>query len=300
MKNFLKRNIDLISECKEFDFAKIESSIPFLIEKSNKLIQDIEKEFPSFNEKLSSLESQMKTDSDNLKFLDYFLWGMFGDYKKKTIYEKSKISFDDYKNDLNSLNTITFSNFKTIIGNREKQVLGWHLKETNPSYQELHSKLIKYEELLFDLNSLDTCASNAISSIESAESTETLDMFTKSKTISVMSHLNNSSASSSIDELKRKSESFKHKYSSDLDSNNTFDTLFDIFIDSSFLDFVGSMMVLSSLSNSKSSIRDFKHNLQININDCKEELDSIYSSLNKMIEDEMIIDKEVNKYVKNK
>lgn len=104
---------------------------------------------------------------------------------------------------------------------------------------------------------------SAISSISSAETMETLDMFTSNKAISFISTTSNYDAKSSIDDassaiikFKTNLESMKLKVEEikETSSIESLDFFFDMFFDNSAFDLIGGFMVLDALGNAKDEL----------------------------------------------
>lgn len=104
---------------------------------------------------------------------------------------------------------------------------------------------------------------SAISSISSAETMETLDMFTSNKAISFISTTSNYDAKSSIDDassaiikFKTNLESMKLKVEEikETSSIESLDFFFDMFFDNSAFDLIGGFMVLDALGNAKKQL----------------------------------------------
>ena len=201
--------------------------------------------------------------------------------------------FDNYINELNSYN---FNLFSERLLNKEKELVEQVLEKDNKEYIKLSRTIEKLEDYISNLNVLIYYSDNAISKIDSAESSETLDLFTSSKVISVMSYMDVDSAKDSIIELMDKCKSFNEIYANEINNVNDFDLIVDIVIDGGFLDFIGSWGVLDSLSKAKEQIIGLKGAIEQRINKSKSKCDGLDKSRVAILESCCITEKLAEKF----
>jgi len=133
----------------------------------------------------------------------------------------------------------------------------------------------------------------ALSAIDSASTMETIDMFTNNKGISLLSSMSTSDAKSQVDDVSPAIEKFKKELEYtylkvnevQLDSTwATLDLIFDM-ADVGFMDVFSSFMVLDSLNNTESKLKD----VQKTIKKVMETVNKDYSEIKGQLQDEQKI-----------
>ena len=194
-----------------------------------------------------------------------YFGGWFGGDKKKV--EKAS----SLRKDLRDID-IKISDSKRDLKAREEQL--YHTIKTtlisnDPCFKSLSEILDKVTSVRgVTENYLDKIES-ALSDISSAQTTETLDLFSDNDAISFMSSMNNSSAQSAIDSVKGATPGFQKaltEYGGFMrgvsvsteftDVSDTFDLILDFALDGG-IDFM-SFLALSSLSSAESELSNLK------------------------------------------
>lgn len=130
---------------------------------------------------------------------------------------------------------------------------------------------------------------DALSAVDSAQSTETLDLFTNNKAISLMSSMNNSSARSESAAAAHAVKKFKKELEytkvvvgeMELDTTwGTFDFVVDMMSDGGFLDTFGSFMALSALNDAENNLKEAKKEITKVLNSVKHEFAEITKQKN--------------------
>lgn len=125
---------------------------------------------------------------------------------------------------------------------------------------------------------------DAISAVDSAQSTETLDLFTNNKAISLMSSMSNSSArdesaaaAHAVKKFKKELEYTKVVIGEmELDTSwGTFDFVVDMMSDGGFLDTFGSFMALSALNDTEENLKEAKREVSKVLESVKKEFSEI-------------------------
>lgn len=129
---------------------------------------------------------------------------------------------------------------------------------------------------------------SAISSLSSAQSMEMLDMMTKNKGISMMSTMQNFSASDAVTQASRAVQTFQLKlaehqrkwreFEHDIGIELT-DFVFDMLFDSDMLDVVGSLFSMMALSSAESDLRKVRAGLSELANKLSLEVSALWNSL---------------------
>ena len=149
-----------------------------------------------------------------------------------------------------------------MFSTHEKEILTLnnHLRSINSLYDIIYKTKKAGDFALHEIE-------EAISSVNSAESMETMDLISSNKGISLMSTFSNSTASSDIsnageainkfkthlDSMKVAVETLKHDTGIE-----HMDFVFDLFFDNGFLDLLGSFMALDAFSKAEDSLNDAK------------------------------------------
>jgi ACT domain-containing protein len=125
---------------------------------------------------------------------------------------------------------------------------------------------------------------DAISAVDSAQSTETLDLFTNNKAISLMSSMSNSSARDESASAAHAVKKFKKELEytkvvigeMELDTSwGTFDFVVDMMSDGGFLDTFGSFMALSALNDAEENLKEAKREVSKVLDGVKKEFSEI-------------------------
>lgn len=168
-----------------------------------------------------------------------------------------------------------------------------YLKDSDKEYHTLQKAYGQISKVKDTTDSYMRKIKSALSAIDSAQTTETMDMFTDNKGISVLSSMQNSAAKSAINEVKHATEHFRdvmneyetcaHEYHVDanVDSGGISD-MGDLFMDLAFdggFDFM-SIFTLSALDRAEDQMRELKgqvsgiqHRIESKYNDLQERHD---------------------------
>lgn len=167
-------------------------------------------------------------------------------------------------------------------------------KENNTKYDEINARIQLATDLYNAIHKTKKAGDyvleeieEAISAINSAESMETLDMFSKNKGISLMSSMSTSTARSEVEDVAPAIDQFKKELEhtrlkvNEVQFNSMWTTL-DFFFDMSdngFMDTFSSFMVLNSLSNTESQLITVNETIKKIMNAVNKDHDEIYDQL---------------------
>jgi hydrogenase maturation factor len=241
------------------------------------MLENLISEFKSFEQiKQDEIKNTQKTVSEYEVILidftaDYkainFFKRLFSFAKRKQLKElksfiaEKKLLATQYSKDILSRKGLLHDNYvnQLIMSN----------KENNTKYAEINKRIQVATDLYNTIYKTKKAGDyvleeieEAISAINSAESMETLDMFTKNKGISLMSSMSTSTARSEVEDVTPAIEQFKRELEHtrlkvnevQLDSMwTTLDFIIDM-SDNGFMDTFSSFMVLNSLSNTESQL----------------------------------------------
>lgn len=292
----IKKAEEINKDIDNIIFETLSTDISHILDNSNLFICEIKNRIPIIEKRRTQLIEIRDNNKKDLKFFDYFLWGIFGDYNKKKVLDESINEVAIFDNYINELNSYDFKSFSERLLNKEKNLIEQELKRDHQEYIKLTKSMEKLDDYISNLDVLIYYSDNAISKIDSAESTETLDLFTSSKVISVMSYMDVDSAKDSIIELVDKCQSFNEIYANEIKNANDFDLIIDIVFDSDFLDFIGSWGVLDSLSKSKDQIMTFRESTEKRINKSKSKRDELHLTRTDIIESKCITESLAEKF----
>lgn len=190
----------------------------------------------------------------------------------KEIQSKKKSLFDDTVNQFINVDTLSVKKLG-IINDRISYIM---------KIYNTFSKTVKAgERALSEIN-------EALRAIDSAETTETLDLFTNNKAISIMSSFDLDTAKNETREANQYIKKFQEEleYTKmvmkeiEMDTSwGTFDFIIDM-SDAGFLDMFGSLMVLDSLSNAENKLKEAKKIVEKALNIVKEEFVEISKQKN--------------------
>lgn len=296
LEPLIKQAEEINKDIDNIKFETLSTVIPNILDDSNLFICEVKNRIPIIEKRRTQLIEIIDNNKKDLKFFDYFLWGVFGNYNKKKVLDESineVVVFDNYINDLKFYN---FNLFSERLLNKEKELIEQELKRDHQEYIKLTKSMGKLDDYISNLGVLIYYADNALSHIDSAESSETLDLFTSSKVISVMSYMDVDSAKDSIMELVDKCQSFNEIYANEIHNANDFDLIVDIVFDAGFLDFIGSWGVLDSLSKAKEQILSFKESIEKRIDKSKSKKTGLVNSRNEIIESKCITETLAKEY----
>lgn len=292
----IKKAEEINKDIDNIIFETLSTDISHILDNSNVFICEIKNRIPIIEKRRTQLIETRDNNKKDLKFFDYFLWGIFGDYNKKKVLDESINEVAIFDNYINELNSYDFKSFSERLLNKEKNLIEQELKRDNQEYIKLTKSMEKLDDYISNLDVLIYYSDNAISKIDSAESTETLDLFTSSKVISVMSYMDVDSAKDSIIELVDKCQSFNEIYANEIHNANDFDLIIDIVFDSGFLDFIGSWGVLDSLSKAKDQIMSFRESIEKRISKSKSKRDELHLTRTDIIESKCITESLAEKF----
>lgn len=296
LEPLIKQAEEINKDIDNIKFETLSTVIPNILDDSNLFICEVKNRIPIIEKRRTQLIEIRDNNKKDLKFFDYFLWGVFGNYNKKKVLDESineVVVFDNYINDLKFYN---FNLFSERLLNKEKELIEQELKRDHQEYIKLTKSMGKLDDYISNLGVLIYYADNALSHIDSAESSETLDLFTSSKVISVMSYMDVDSAKDSIMELVDKCQSFNEIYANEIHNANDFDLIVDIVFDAGFLDFIGSWGVLDSLSKAKEQILSFKESIEKRIDKSKSKRDELHITRTDIIESKCITESLAEKF----
>ena len=292
----IKKAEEINKDIDNIIFETLSTDISHILDNSNLFICEIKNRIPIIEKRRTQLIETRDNNKKDLKFFDYFLWGIFGDYNKKKVLDESINEVAIFDNYINELNSYDFKSFSERLLNKEKNLIEQELKRDHQEYVKLTKSMEKLDDYISNLDVLIYYSDNAISKIDSAESTETLDLFTSSKVISVMSYMDVDSAKDSIIELVDKCQSFNEIYANEIHNANDFDLIIDIVFDSGFLDFIGSWGVLDSLSKAKDQIMSFRESIEKRISKSKSKRDELHLTRTDIIESKCITESLAEKF----
>lgn len=292
----IKKAEEINKDIDNIIFETLSTDISHILDNSNLFICEIKNRIPIIEKRRTQLIEIRDNNKKDLKFFDYFLWGIFGDYNKKKVLDESINEVAIFDNYINELNSYDFKSFSERLLNKEKNLIEQELKRDHQEYIKLTKSMEKLDDYISNLDVLIYYSDNAISKIDSAESTETLDLFTSSKVISVMSYMDVDSAKDSIIELVDKCQSFNEIYANEIHNANDFDLIIDIVFDSGFLDFIGSWGVLDSLSKAKDQIMSFRESIEKRISKSKSKRDELHLTRTDIIESKCITESLAEKF----
>lgn len=292
----IKKAEEINKDIDNIIFETLSTDISHILDNSNLFICEIKNRIPIIEKRRTQLIETRDNNKKDLKFFDYFLWGIFGDYNKKKVLDESINEVAIFDNYINELNSYDFKSFSERLLNKEKNLIEQELKRDHQEYIKLTKSMEKLDDYISNLDVLIYYSDNAISKIDSAESTETLDLFTSSKVISVMSYMDVDSAKDSIIELVDKCQSFNEIYANEIHNANDFDLIIDIVFDSGFLDFIGSWGVLDSLSKAKDQIMSFRESIEKRISKSKSKRDELHLTRTDIIESKCITESLAEKF----
>lgn len=148
-------------------------------------------------------------------------------------------------------------------------ILDAHLVARDPVYQSLVEPLDKAQQAQAAIDNFKEKVQNALDAIDSAQSVETMDMFTKNKGISVMSSFSNASARDAVNAVKASAPDFQaamQNYGAYLKDYKVpavqagFGDMTDLIFDFAFgggFDFM-SIFTLSALGNAEDKMEDVR------------------------------------------
>lgn len=207
--------------------------------------------------------------------------------KKLEEYNQKKHILNQYYNILKKEN---FS--RTNLYNHEEKLKHDHHYYRTPIYRKTVDMYKKWKDAENNLDSLQNQIRTALSSIDSAQFTETIDLFSKNKGLSVLSSINTSSANDDIRRVKQKLvtlkenlESLKEEqlhFSQSLKEVNDFpDLVIDLVFDFGF-DFT-SIMSLFNLSDAEDSLKSLRSKTNSIENSIKEQVSKYYAAKNDIL-----------------
>lgn len=207
--------------------------------------------------------TRVEVDSiwNQMNFRERYLEAWFGGDKKKLLnYRTQRGMIPGLVSKLEAL-----QNAVAELDDQVSSILDDYLRKHDSSYQAL---LLPYEQaqrMRASVDSFLTTIDRALRQIGSAQSMETMDLFSKSAGISVLSTMANSDASSMIDAVRREAGPFQTALDSyngflegyqapqvDAEISDTIDLVFDIVLDG--FDFL-SIFTLSRLGDAESQLR---------------------------------------------
>jgi chromosome segregation ATPase len=229
-------------------------------------MQDLRKEAVKAAEEKNKFQSQTESHRATMSFWDRNLWGWFGNKEKIKRHHEFK-----------SL-TATFNEKAAKLENQASGIdaqvdneIEAYLRKNDLSYQLLLAPHQAAVDLKSAAGSFLGKIDAALDSIGSAQMTETLDLFTDSALISVLSTLDNSNASSEISAVKSAAPAFQRAvetYNASLSSfkaanvqisgiDDSIDLMFDLVMGGGGFDFM-SMISLFALNDAESDVKKLR------------------------------------------
>lgn len=195
---------------------------------------------------------------------------------------KLKVDINNKKQTLNDnyINQLVMADKDSVLKNDE---MNKRIQMTTDLYNTIYRTKKAGDNVLHEI-------SEARSAISSAESMETLDMFSKNKGISLMSSMSTSTARSEVNDVGPAIASFKKELEYtrlkvnevELDSVwTTLDFVFDM-SDNGFMDTFSSFMVLNSLGNTDSQL----YNIAVTIEKIMQTINKDHTEIKEQLENE--------------
>lgn len=152
------------------------------------------------------------------------------------------------------------------------EAVAGHLMENDPEYRDLSQRCLEVGKVKAAADALVEAIDRALEEIDDAQGMETLDLVSKNKGISILSHLENAEASAAIDGVKEAARKFQEALEShkgvieerlaqDTGAariNDDIDLVLDLVGDG--FDFM-SLFTLSQLSDAEDSLNEFKEKI---------------------------------------
>ena len=238
-------------------------------------VQDLQSEIKgnrskALEAKEQQAENQMKLDAleATMNIREKYLAGWFGGDKDGVAQRRNLAEM------VEALDTQS-SEFTKLANLRDGQIvktLDEYLRRNDGTYQKLVVPKDAAERLKLAVDEFKGLIEHALSEIDSAQSMETMDMFTKNKGISLMSYAANSDASSAIGDVKRAAPDFQAAVEGYTEAIKGFDAKavradigdgMDLFFDFAFdgFDFM-SMFTLSALGSAESDMEGLRGQVQ--------------------------------------
>lgn len=291
---FIKINIDFKAiDCYSIKYIPLKlngeiMSVESLVEEYRNKVENNINEINNTNENLIEINKELTLKNNELNKYSFFKRVFSFSLKSEIQAIEAKKESNDLK--LKTLNSARKRLYEILYQNL---LLSFVVMKNNEAYKSINTHIEEtntlYKELCVILSSGKYCIDKieeAIDSVDSAETTEMMDLFSKNNGIKMLSTLNNSTAHSDVEEANEALqnfindvEKFKNKdicELSNLKDDNIFTNLdFDVTLDFLF-DFY-SFFTLSSLS-------DAKDNLYNAVNKIKPVVESIEKALSGITE----------------
>lgn len=205
--------------------------------------------------------------------------------RKEALLKDYQREIDVKKNTLkkNYINQLIMSD---STNNQKYESINERVQLVTDLYNTIHKAKKAGDNVLSEIN-------EALSAIDSASTMETIDMFTSNKGISLLSSMSTSDAKSEVDDVAPAIEKFKKELEHtrlkvndvQLDSTwATLDLIFDM-ADVGFMDMFSSFMVLDSLNNTESKLKD----VEKTIKKIMESVNKDYAEIKSQLQDEQKI-----------
>jgi hypothetical protein len=233
-------------------------------------MQQLKKDAAVAAEEKSKFQAQTESHRATMSFWDRNLWGWFGDKEKIKRHRELKSLTAAFNEKASKLETQA----SQLDAQVEKDIAAW-LQKNDLSY----ALILTPHQAAIDLKSASEKflgkIKKALDSIGSAQFSETLDLFTDSAAISVLSAFDNSSASSAISSVKNAAPDFQRAvetYNSSLSNfkaanvqisgiDDSIDLIFDLALGGGGFD-VMSMFSLFALNDAESDMKKLRNDVQ--------------------------------------
>lgn len=202
-------------------------------------------------------------------------------------YNKNKTILDEY------YNVLKIDNFSRVnLYNHEEQLKHEHHYYRTPIYRQTVDIYKKWKDVENNCDSLQDKIRTALSAIDSAQFTETIDLFSKNKGLSILSSINTSSANDDIRRVKQRLQTLKDSleslqseqlnYNKSIKEVNDFpDLVVDLVFDFGF-DFT-SIMSLFSLSDAEDSLESLRSKIKSIEHSVKDQVQKYSSAKNNIL-----------------
>lgn len=210
----------------------------------------------------------------------------------KNFIKRQEFLLKDYQREIDvKKNTLKNNYMNQLImsdqsNNAKYEAINERVQLATDLYNTIHKTKKAGDNVLTEID-------EALSAIDSASTMETIDMFTSNKGISLLSSMSTSDAKSEVDDVSPAIEKFKKELEHtrlkvndvQLDSTwATLDLIFDM-ADVGFMDMFSSFMVLDSLNNTESKLKD----VEKTIKKIMESVNKDYAEIKSQLQDEQKI-----------
>lgn len=265
----------ILDEIKYLTNYSFEDNHKQIIEKINKLNLSVSNLIPIIKYSLQFKSNELIVYQNKVGFWDKFLFGIFGDHSKVESVERIKKVKKEIEDKLDKLHTYKSSHLLRNLSIKEKNIAHEQLLNSNDKYKNDINNINVIEKYLLDLIILKDLIKTALDDIDSAEFTETLDLVSSNKAISLISMVDNSNANSSIKNVSKKLKELKENYNFESMDLDTIDTIFDLVLDNFAIDSIMSIFVLQELSNMKDKVEELEKMINSKISNIENTIKSL-------------------------